>query len=163
MEYKSLIAGGLAVLISFGVAAADYDVQLAQSYARLFEPVAGAKAGKALHLVKPEGLVKDLQAGKPIVALDIRTPNEFGVLGITLPETLAIPANEVFNPGNLDRIPQDRTVVVVCQSGTRAVAAGTGLRHIGFDNVYVLKGGIMALAKYLTPKTANPPPKVAVR
>ena len=100
---------------------------------------------------------------QPIIALDIRTRNEFGVLGITLPETLLIPANEVFHPENLDRIPEDRNVVVVCQSGTRAVAVGTGLRHIGFHNVYVLKGGIMALAKYLSPKTANPPPKVAVR
>jgi rhodanese-related sulfurtransferase len=37
----------------------------------------------------------------------------------------------------------------------------TGLRHIGFDKVYVLKGGHIALSKYLDPKTANPPPPVS--
>ncbi len=163
MNHRALIAGGLASLISFSAAAAGYDAQLAQSYARLFEPVAGAKAGKALHLMKPDQLVKDLQAGRPIVALDVRTPNEFGVFGMTLPETMSIPVNEVFHPENLDRIPQDKTVIIVCKSGTRATAVGTGLRHIGFNNVHVLKGGIMALGKYLTPKTANPPPKVATR
>lgn len=163
MNHRSLIAGGLASLISFGATAAGYDAQLAQSYARLFEPVAGAKAGKALHMMMPDKLVKQLQAGKPIVALDVRTPNEFGVFGITLPESLSIPVNKVFLPENLGRIPQDKTVVIVCKSGTRATAVGTGLRHIGFKNVYVLKGGIMALGKYLTPKTANPPPKVATR
>lgn len=159
MNHKALIAGGLASLISFGVAAAGYDAQLAQSYARLFEPVAGAKAGKALHLMPPGQLVKNLQAGKPLVALDVRTPNEFGVFGLTLPESLSIPVNEVFLPENLERIPQDKTVLVVCKSGTRATAVATALRHIGFSDVYILKGGLVALSTYLTPKVANPPAK----
>jgi rhodanese-related sulfurtransferase len=64
--------------------------------------------------------------------------------------------NAVFLPENLERIPQDKTVVVICKSGTRATAVGTALRHIGFDNVYVLKGGLMALSKHLDAKTANP-------
>ena len=163
MNHRALIAAGLVSLISFGVAVADYDAQLAQSYARLFEPVAGAKAGKGLHLMTPDKLVSQIQAGKPIVALDVRTPNECGLLGMTLPESMAIPVNEIFLAENLDRIPQDKTVVIVCKTGTRATAVGTGLRHIGFKNVYVLKGGFMALGKYLSPKTANPPPKVAAR
>jgi rhodanese-related sulfurtransferase len=54
-------------------------------------------------------------------------------------------------------------VVIICKSGTRATAVGTALRHIGFDNVYILKGGLMALSKYLSPKTANPESKTAMR
>jgi rhodanese-related sulfurtransferase len=50
-------------------------------------------------------------------------------------------------------------VVIVCLSGTRASAAGTALRHIGFENVYILKGGFKALAGYLDPKEANAPLK----
>jgi rhodanese-related sulfurtransferase len=49
--------------------------------------------------------------------------------------------------------------VIVCKSGTRAFAVGTALRHIGFDNVSILKGGYMSLNKYLDPKTANAPVK----
>lgn len=159
MNHRALIAGGLASLISFGVAAADYDTQLAQSYARLFEPVAGAKAGKALHCMTPDQFIKGLQTGKHFVPLDIRTPKESNVYGMTLPGSLAIPTNEVFLPESLARIPQDKTVLVVCKSGTRAAAVTTALRHIGFSDVYILKGGLMALSKYLSPKVANPPAK----
>ena len=47
--------------------------------------------------------------------------------------------------------------VVLCKSGARATAAGTALRHIGFENVYVLKGGFKALTGYLGPVEANTP------
>ncbi len=164
MKPRIAFAVGLASLISFGAAAGGYDTQLAQSYAKLFEPAMGAKTGKALHLVKADRLVTDLHAGKQIVALDIRTPNESGIFRITLPGSIDIPVNEVFLPENLDRIPQDKMVVIVCQTGTRATAIGTALRHVGFDNVYVLKGGLVALSKHLNAKTANPPaPKVSAR
>lgn len=164
MLYRKLFSAVLASLVSFGVAAAGYDVELAASYAKLFEPAVGAKTGKALHMMTPDQLVKDLQAGKQIVALDIRTPNEFGVFGLTIPGSIEIPINEVFLPENLQHIPQDKTVVVVCKSGTRATAVGTALRHVGFEKIYVLKGGLMALSKYLGPKTAYPPmPELSAR
>ena len=92
-----------------------------------------------------------------LVALDVRTPAETGVYGVTLPGALMIPINELFTPANLARIPADKTVVVLCLSGTRATAAGTALRHIGFENVYILKGGYKALTAYMGPKEANTP------
>ena len=67
--------------------------------------------------------------------------------------------NELFTEANLARIPTDKAVVVLCKSGTRATAAGTALRHIGFENVYVLKGGFKALTGYLGPVEANTPLK----
>jgi rhodanese-related sulfurtransferase len=42
-----------------------------------------------------------------------------------LPGTLVIPINELFTEANLALIPTDKTVVVLCLSGTRATAAGT--------------------------------------
>jgi len=51
--------------------------------------------------------------------------------------------------------------VVVCVSGARASAAGTALRHIGFENVYIFKGGFKALAGYMGPKEANAPLKTS--
>lgn len=152
----AVLLGFLAALL-LAPATLAYDVDLAQGFAKMFEPVQGVTAGKALHLIKPDQLVKRLKKGEAIVALDIRTPAEFGIFGMTLPETLAIPINELFTPENLARIPTDKLVLVVCKAGTRATAAGTALRFIGFDNVYVLKGGIGALAGYVNPKTANIP------
>jgi rhodanese-related sulfurtransferase len=98
-----------------------------------------------------------VKAKEPLVALDVRTPAETDVYSVTLPGALLIPINELFTEANLTRIPTDKTVVVICQTGTRATAAGTALRHIGFENVYVLKGGFKALVAYMGPKEANTP------
>ena len=93
------------------------------------------------------------------MTLDVRTPAEIGVFTSILPGALTIPVYVLFSEANLARIPTDKTVVVLCKSGTRATAAGTALRHIGFENVYVLKGGFKALVAYMGPKEANTPLK----
>lgn len=98
-----------------------------------------------------------VKAKEPLVVLDVRTPAETDVYDVTLPGALMIPINELFTPANLARIPTDKTVVVLCLSGARATAAGTALRHIGFENVYILKGGYKALVAYLDPIKANTP------
>jgi len=136
-----------------------YDSNLAASYQKLFEPVTGVKTGKALHLLKSDAYMEDLKKGKEFVAIDVQTPAESAVFTMTLPGSLMIPANEVFKPENLARLPKDKQIIVVCKTGTRATAVGTALRHIGFSNVYILKGGINALSVYLDPKTANTLPK----
>jgi rhodanese-related sulfurtransferase len=130
---------------------------MAESYAKLFAPVQGAGAGKALHLIAPDALLNKVKSKEPLVALDVRTPAETAVYTVTLPGALAIPLNELFTEANLARLPTDKTVVVFCLSGARATAAGTALRHIGFENVYVLKGGFKALSAYMGPKEANAP------
>lgn len=148
------------IALAFTTPAWSYDVEMAQSYAKLFAPVKGAKAGKAMHLMKPDVFVDKIKANEKLIVLDIRTPAESGIYGATLPGTLVMPVNELFTEANLAHIPTDKAVVVVCKSGTRAAAAGTALRHIGFGNVYILKGGFKALAGYMGPKEANTPPKM---
>jgi len=149
----------LAVAVAFAGPAWSYDTAMAESYAKLFAPVKGAGAGKALHLIKPDSLLNKVKVKEPLVILDIRTPAETGVYSVTLPGSLMIPVDELFTETKLSLIPTDKTVVVVCMSGTRATAAGTALRHIGFENVYVLKGGFKALTGYLGPVEANTPIK----
>ena len=154
----SIAAAALSLLATAGAPWA-YDEGLAESYAKLFEPVAGMKTGKALHLMKTEVFVNKVKAGAPIVTLDIRTPAEMSVFGSALPGALTIPINELFTPEKLAQIPTDKDVVVLCASCTRAMAAGTALRHVGFENVFILKGGLKALSAYLNAKTANTPLK----
>jgi rhodanese-related sulfurtransferase len=145
--------------VSFAMAGPvwSYDPALAESYAALFSTVKGAAAGKALHLIPPDVFIGKVKAEEPLVVLDIRTPAETGIYSVTLPGSLRIPMSELFTETGLAQIPADKTVVVLCKSGTRAAAAGTALRHIGFDNVYILKGGFKALAGYMGPKEANAP------
>jgi rhodanese-related sulfurtransferase len=147
----------LAVCFSMAGPVWSYDSAMAESYAALFSTVTGAGAGKALHLIPPDVFMNKVKAKGPLVVLDIRTPAETGVYSVTLPGSLRIPMNELFTEAGLAQIPTDKTVVVLCMSGTRAAAAGTALRHIGFDNVHILKGGFKALAAYMGPKEANAP------
>ena len=147
------------IMLSVAGPAWSYDTDMAASYAELFAPVKGAGAGKALHLIKPDAFLEKVKTGEPLVALDIRTPAETGVFTVALPGALVIPMNELFTEPGLARIPTDKTVIVLCKSGTRATAAGTALRHIGFENVYILKGGYKALIAYMGPKEANTQPE----
>jgi rhodanese-related sulfurtransferase len=137
----------------------SYDKDLAASYAALFKPVAGATAAKELGLMAPDDYVQQIRSGKGLVTLDIRTPAESQFFAMAGPQSLVIPMDQLFTPDGLARIPADKPVVVLCKGGERAVAAGVALRHLGYKNVQVLKGGYQALATYLDPKVANEPVK----
>jgi rhodanese-related sulfurtransferase len=138
--------------------ARSYDGELARSYERLFSDVSGADAGNAMHFLSPEAFINELHQGKEYVAIDVRTPAEAELFTLSLPHSLVIPTSEVFNPEQLQRIPEDKPVVIICKSGARATAVGTALRHVGFDNVFILKGGFQGLAGYYGPEQAYPSP-----
>jgi len=132
-----------------------YDVEMAKSYAEFFTPMAGAEVSKSLHFMMPDAFVTSVKEGKEFVVLDVRTPAETRFYAMTLPNSLTIPMDQLFQPENLERIPTDKTVMVVCKFGGRSIVAATALRHIGFDNVYTLKGGLEGLSSYLSPKEAH--------
>jgi rhodanese-related sulfurtransferase len=136
----------------------SYNAEMAQSYARLFADVSGAQAGKALHFISPESFIADMKKGKEYVAIDVRTPAETELFTLSLPGRLVIPTSQIFTPEKLGMIPTDKSVVIICKSGARATAVGTSLRHIGFNNVYILKGGFQGLASYYGPKQAYSKP-----
>jgi rhodanese-related sulfurtransferase len=140
-------------------AAWSYEKNLAASYASLFNPVAGAKAAKELGLMAPEDYVQQIKAGNDLVALDISTPAESRFFATSGPRSLVIPMDQLFTPEGLARVPADKPVVILCKGGERAVTAAVALRHLGYKNVQVLKGGYQGLATCLNPKVANEPVK----
>ncbi|MGB5684604.1 MAG: rhodanese-like domain-containing protein [Candidatus Electrothrix sp.] len=152
MKKIGVMAVAIGLCMSVASAAWSYDAEMAKSYAQLFAPAEGVKVGKELHFINPDGFIKNLQAGKEYVALDVRTSGETAMLGMTMPGSMAIPVNKLFKEENLKRIPTDKMVLIICKSGARATVAGTALRHIGFDNVYILKGGLQALSAVYGPK-----------
>lgn len=144
------------ILLSFFSAGSAwcYDSNLANSYEQYFKQFAGKSTPKALQMIPTDIFVKAVQTGEKMFVIDIRTPAETGMYGLTIPGSVAIPMDQLFKPGNLARIPSDQKVVVVCKAGHRAMAVATALRHSGFKNVYVLKHGISDVAAYLSPKNA---------
>ncbi len=99
--------------------------------------------------------VKELQAMKageePFQLIDVREPHEFEIanLGGEL-----IPVGEI--PGAVEQIARDRKVIMHCRSGGRS---GNVIRYLedrhGFQNLYNLKGGILAWAKEIDPDMAQ--------
>lgn len=144
---------------------AAYDREEAGRYVQIFASVEGPKAGKHLHLIKPDQFVKEVRAGKEYVTVDIRTPGEIRLFTGNMLGHLAIPLSELFQPEQLAKLSSDKPIVIMCQSGVRATAAATALRDVGFEEAYVLKGGFKGLITYLGPKEANQPlaPKTAAR
>ena len=131
-----------------------YDNGLAKSYEQYFSPFSGKSTPKAMQMIPTKAFVESVKKGDELFIVDIRTPGETGVYGLNLSNSIVIPMNEVFKPENLAKIPATGKVVIVCKAGHRAMAVATGLRHIGFKNVFTLKNGISDVANYLSPKNA---------
>ncbi len=54
-------------------------------------------------------------------------------------------------PHNLDKISKTKKVIIHCRSGARSASICSFLENQGFDNVYNLKGGILAWADEIDP------------
>lgn len=78
--------------------------------------------------------------GADFQLIDVREPNEFEVAEIG---GELIPMNSV--PQNVDKFSKDKQVIVHCRSGKRSgdVINWLATNH-GFENLYNLKGGILA-------------------
>jgi rhodanese-related sulfurtransferase len=88
--------------------------------------------------------LKKYQAdGVDHVVLDVREPAE--IASHAFDGALEIPMNEI--PQNVDEIPTDKTVVVLCHIGGRSMQVTGWLRQQGFENVTNLRGGIDAWAR----------------
>jgi rhodanese-related sulfurtransferase len=83
-----------------------------------------------------------LDAKEDFQLIDVREQYEFDICNLNAE---LIPMNEV--PNHIDKISRDKTVVVHCRSGARSGRIIEFLEEThGFDNLYNLKGGILAWA-----------------
>jgi rhodanese-related sulfurtransferase len=99
--------------------------------------------------------VQDLHAmrteNKPHMLLDIREPQE--VAAGAIEGSVHIPMNTI--PDNLDRLPKDVPLVVMCHVGGRSAQVTHWLRAQGYDNAVNLDGGIVAWAAEIDPKVGS--------
>lgn len=87
------------------------------------------------------------EMGSDYQLIDVREPHEFEICNL---------AGELIPLGNLlaevDKIRKDVPVIVHCRSGSRSAAAIHELeKRFGYENLYNLKGGILAYAKEIDP------------
>jgi rhodanese-related sulfurtransferase len=143
MKRGLLVASALLGFVAVGF---SYDAELAKKLDAMFSQMTPEVLKQKPCQIDANQLFEMIKKKEDFVILDVRTPQEQSITGITWKNTLNIPMHEVFKPENLNRLPKDKKIVVVCHSGDRAAAVVTGLRAIGFNNAYQFKGGIKELA-----------------
>jgi rhodanese-related sulfurtransferase len=151
MKKVILILIFVSITASFLTPLWAYDEELAKKYESFFDNYKDENIMSSIGMIKANELYQIIESKKEVWILDVRTPNETSIMGMTYKNTLTIPMNEVFKPENLAKIPKDKQVVVVCQKGPRAAIIATALRNIGFKDVKILMGGMAALIEYLCP------------
>ncbi len=78
-----------------------------------------------------------------IRVLDVRQHPE--IAAGTVPGAVAVPLHTL--PLKLNELSRDEKLVVICRSGARSAQACMFLAQQGFDNVYNLRGGMIAWAQ----------------
>jgi molybdopterin/thiamine biosynthesis adenylyltransferase/rhodanese-related sulfurtransferase len=89
--------------------------------------------------------LKDAHADFQLI--DVREPHEYEICNL---EGELIPMSEI--PYNVDKISKDKKVIIHCRSGKRSGDMLLWLeKNHGFQNLYNLKGGILAWAREIDP------------
>jgi len=82
-----------------------------------------------------------MEEEKPVTFLDVREADEFAAGH--LPGAINIHYDQVAS--RADQLPHEHPIVIYCiHSAHRAPEAAKSLQALGFDNVWVLEGGIVA-------------------
>ena len=150
---KKLISTSL-LTIALSASVFAYDTSKAQSFDKFYSNFTQKAYASSKLFITAEEALKMLRENKKFTFLDVRTEGEHSVVSISLEGSIYIPIKDLFKKENLDKLPTDRTIIIVCHSGTRATLAATGLKQVGIKNTRVLKGGLIALASATNPKNA---------
>ncbi|MEJ5338419.1 MAG: rhodanese-like domain-containing protein [Aquificaceae bacterium] len=143
---KAVLALAIGAL-TFGGTVFSYDKELARRFNGMFSQMTPEVIKQRPCQITTQQLLQMIQKGEDFVILDVRTPAEMAVVGPTWKNTLYIPMHELFKEENLNRLPKDKKIVVVCHTGDRAAAVVTALRALGFDKAFQFRGGMTELAK----------------
>ncbi len=79
--------------------------------------------------------------------VDVREPWEFDVCHIA--GSLHVPLGQL--PAQIEGLPRNRPLVLVCHHGHRSLHAANWLQRMGFADVHNLRGGVAAWATEVDP------------
>ena len=94
--------------------------------------------------------LKEMQdRGDDIFLVDVREINEYEIVNI--PGATLIPKGEFLNGNALERMPQDKKIVLHCKSGVRSAEALAVVKAAGFSDAVHVGGGILAWVNQIEP------------
>ena len=132
-----------------------YDTNKAKEFDKFYSHLTQKTCANSKLFIKSDAVMKMFREKKEFTLLDVRTDAEASIIALSAKNALHIPIAKLFTKANLDKLPTDKPLILVCHSGTRALMAAVALKQLGFKNVQVLKGGLVALA--IADNTKNAP------
>jgi rhodanese-related sulfurtransferase len=94
--------------------------------------------------------LKEMQdRGEDIFLVDVREPNEYEIVNI--PGAVLIPKGEFLNGSALEKLPQDKRIVLHCKSGARSAEALAIVKNAGFSDAVHVGGGVLSWIKTVDP------------
>ncbi|MET8144659.1 adenylyltransferase/sulfurtransferase MoeZ [Sphaerisporangium sp. NPDC005288] len=94
--------------------------------------------------------LKDMMdRGDDIFVVDVREQNEYEIVNI--PGAVLIPKGEFLRGTALERLPQDRKIVLHCKSGARSAEALAVVKSAGFSDAVHVGGGVLSWIKTVDP------------
>ncbi len=135
------LAGGLTVYDL-----AELDLAYAPPYSSANDPIntAAFVACNALDGMTPAISAREFLDRRDWFVLDVRNPGE--ILHHPVPADARIPVDQL--RAELERLPRDRTIAVLCQSGQRSYIAQRILAGNGFEHTVNITGGDLALSAH---------------
>jgi adenylyltransferase/sulfurtransferase len=90
-----------------------------------------------------------LDSGENIFLVDVREPNEYEI--VSIPGSVLIPKDQFLTGAALERLPQDKRIVLHCKSGARSAEALAVVKNAGFSDAVHVGGGVLAWVSQVDP------------
>src|ERR1700684_2991374 len=90
-----------------------------------------------------------LDNDEKIFLVDVREPNEYEI--VSIPGSTLIPKGEFLNGSALEKMPQDKQIVLHCKSGARSAEVLAVLKSAGFSDAVHVGGGVLAWVSQVDP------------
>ncbi|MFI0353579.1 adenylyltransferase/sulfurtransferase MoeZ [Actinomadura sp. 9N407] len=119
-----------------------------------YEAFCGAVSEEAADAVKDATITAtELKAmqdrGDDIFLIDVREPNEYEI--VSIPGATLIPKGDFLDGSALERLPQNKKIVLHCKSGVRSAEALAVVKNAGFADAVHVGGGVLAWVKQIDP------------
>jgi sulfur-carrier protein adenylyltransferase/sulfurtransferase len=90
-----------------------------------------------------------LDSDDDIFLVDVREPNEYEI--VSIPGAVLIPKDQFLTGAALERLPQDRRIVLHCKSGVRSAECLAVVQNAGFSDAVHLGGGVLSWVNTVDP------------
>ena len=110
---------------------------------------AEAEAAVVGSTISAKDLAAMLDRGDNIFLVDVREPNEYEI--VSIPGATLIPKGEFLNGSALERMPQDKQIVLHCKSGARSAEVLAVLKNAGFSDAVHVGGGVLGWVSQVDP------------